>query len=489
MRYYIGIDIGTTSTKAVAFSEQGDIIAKETIGYTITHPQPNYSEQDPDEILEAVVNGIEKITATLQQHNPVLISFSAAMHSLLAVDKNGTPLTHCIIWADNRAGEMAEALRATETGMRFYQLTGVPIHAMSPFCKLLWLKENDSPVFTGTHKFIGIKEYIFFRLFGKYLVDTAIASATGLLNIQSLQWDNEVFAYAGIRTEQVSEVVTATHTEYLTNENKYAADKRLQQVTATAFIIGGSDGALANLGSGATDEHSMAITIGTSSAVRMVTAEVYTDPQMRTFCYHLDGKQYIIGGASNNGAVVLQWLKDTLLQTSETHEQLFAAAAKIEAGCNGLLFIPYILGERAPVWNSNARGVFFGLDVSHTKAHLVRAVLEGVVYSVYSIGRIIMEKRTVTAIHATGGFTQGDLWVQILCDMFNCTVLVSGAVESSAAGAVKLGMEALNIADNWTPKKTKTYTPVPAAQQLYAKHFEKFTRIYDLLKNEMTGKD
>lgn len=489
MDYYIGIDIGTTSTKAVAFSENGDIIAKETIGYAITHPQANCSEQDPNEIFDAVINGIGKIAGTFHKDNAVLISFSAAMHSILAVDKNGNPLTNCIIWADNRASEIAEQLCYTKTGDTFYHKTGVPIHAMSPFCKLLWLKKNSPEIFTAAHKFIGIKEYIFFRLFGNYKVDTAIASATGLLNIHNLQWDKDILDYAGIQPEQLSEVAAATYKEILTAGSKYATDKRLQQVTKSAFVIGGSDGALANLGSGAVNKNSMAITIGTSSAVRMVTTEVYTDEHMRTFCYHLANRSYIIGGASNNGAVVLQWLKDTLLKTTDTHEELFEQASAINAGCNGLLFIPYILGERAPIWNSNAKGIFFGLDITHNKSHLIRSAIEGVVYSVYSIGRILMEKRKVTEIHATGGFTQSPLWLQILCDMFNRTVLVSGAVESSASGAVKIGMEAMGIENKWTPKMTETYQPNALQHQTYLKQFEKFERIYALLKKEMSSKE
>lgn len=487
MNYYIGIDIGTTSTKAVAFSENGDIIAKETIGYPIIHPRPDCSEQYPAEIFEAVINTIDKITQTLNNDQPVLISFSAAMHSMLAVDKTGNPLTNCIIWADNRASELAEKLRATKTGQDFYHTTGVPIHAMSPFCKLLWLKENNADIFTAAYKFIGIKEYIFFRLFGTYHADTAIASATGLLNIHTLQWDKTILDYAGIHSEQLSAVVPGTYKEYIGQESKFISDKRLQRVIKTAFIIGGSDGALANLGSGAVKKESMAITIGTSGAVRMVTTEVYTDEQMRTFCYHLAGDSYIIGGASNNGAVVLQWLKDTLLQTNETHEQLFERAAKIAAGCDGLLFIPYILGERAPVWNSNAKGVFFGLEIMHNKSHLVRSVLEAIVYSVYSIGKILMEKRTVTEIHATGGFTQSHLWLQILCDMFNCKVLVSGAVESSAAGAVKIGMNAMHIEKEWAPQMTDTYQPNVVQHQVYRQQFEKFEHIYALLKTEMSS--
>ena len=367
----------------------------------------------------------------------------------------------------------------------FYHETGVPIHAMSPFCKLIWLKENNPAVFSAAGKFIGIKEYIFFQLFKKYVVDTAIASATGLLNLHSLQWDETILAYAGITTDQLSAVTSTTHKEYLTTGQGYGADNRLQGVLQAAFVIGGSDGGLANLGSGATGKNAMAISIGTSSAVRMVTREVYTDEQMRTFCYHMTGNQYIIGGASNNGAVVLQWLKEQLLETTDSYEQLFERAASVHAGCNGLLFLPYVLGERAPIWNSNARGVFFGLDITHTKAHLVRAVMEGVVYAVFSIGRIIQEERTITEIHATGGFTQSPFWLQMLCDMCNCPVMVSGAVETSAFGAVKLGMEALGIAIDWIPKTTAIYQPNLVQHHIYLEQYKKMEQVYKLLQPEM----
>ena len=428
MDYYIGIDIGTTSTKAVAFSINEEVIAKESIGYAIQHPHTNYSEQDPDEIFEAVINSIGKIAAALNNDKAVLISFSAAMHSILAVDNTGKPLGNCIIWADNRAGNIAAALRETSLGKEFYHATGVPIHAMSPLCKLLWIKENNQAVFQHAYKFIGIKEYIFFRLFGKYIVDTSVASATGLLDIKNLQWNKKILAYVGITEEQLSEVIPATHKEYLNDRNPYASDTRLAAVASTAFIAGGSDGALANLGSGATGDHAMAVTIGTSSAVRIMTGQVHTDEQMRTFCYHLTGNSYIVGGASNNGAVVLQWLKDNLLKTTDSYDQLFSEAATVEAGCNGLLFIPYLLGERAPVWNSDARAVFFGLDITHSRAHLIRAAMEAVVYSVYSIGKILMEKRSITEIHATGGFTQSPLWLRDLVGHFQlyCKRIRSG---------------------------------------------------------------
>jgi len=241
---------------------------------------------------------------------------------------------------------------------------------------------------------------------------------------------------------------------------------------------------LANIGTGAVDKHSMVITIGTSSAARIITDKPVTDPSMRTFCYHAKDNNYIIGGASNNGAVVLQWLAETLLQTHESLPTLFKLAKNIPAGCDGLLFLPYILGERAPIWDSHAKGNFFGLTINHTKAHLVRAVMEAVIYGVYSIGKILMEKNPSVEIYATGGFANSPLWLQILADVSNCRVLVSGSVESSAMGAVVAGMESLNLPPFPANKILSVHEPDAARHEIYKLQFKKFERLYELLKDE-----
>ena len=219
---------------------------------------------------------------------------------------------------------------------------------MSPFCKLLWFRENDALAYAA-HKFIGIKEYIFYRFFEKYIADVAIASATGLLNIHTLQWDDSILEYANIKHSQLSALVMGTHKEQLREGSKYFSDERFKLIKTSAFIAGGSDGALANLGSHAVGENTMAVTIGTSAAARLVSSAVVLDNHSRTFCYYFGRNQYIIGGASSNGGVVMQWLKDTLLQTGDNYDELLQQAEKVDPGCNGLIFIPYILGERAPV--------------------------------------------------------------------------------------------------------------------------------------------
>ncbi len=480
MNYYLGIDIGTTSSKAVAFSESGEVVATYSFAYPMHHPQPGWSEQNPDEIMEAVINSINKVLATLSPDLPLFISFSAAMHSLIAMDEKGKLLTPCIIWADNRADKIAQTLRDSNEGLQIYHASGVPIHSMSPLCKLLWLKEHQPAVFSNAFKFIGIKEYIFYKLFNDFIVDTSVASATGLLNSKTLEWDEEILNFIGIDATRLSKVVSAKSIFYYNN-----SFPGLSVPKQIPFITGASDGALSNLGTGATGSHTMAVTIGTSGAARMVISEPETDNRMRTFCYHLKDNLYIAGGANNNGAVVLQWLKESVLQTNETYDQLYAQAKTIIAGSNELLFLPYILGERAPLWNSNAQGVFFGLTIQHTKAHLLRASLEGVIYSMYSIIKILAEKKEVTELHAAGGFAKSPLWLQILADVSNIKVIVSDTVESSALGAVMLGAEALGIETHFENRIVATYQPVAQSHEMYKNGFKKFECLYELLKGEM----
>jgi gluconokinase len=478
MQYYLGVDIGTTATKAVAISPKGKMIAIETIYYSMQHPQPGWSEQDATEILHTVITCINKLVAALAPQTPAFISFSAAMHSILAVDQESNAITPAIIWADNRAAAVAEELRNTEQGRSFYQHTGVPIHSMSPLCKLLWWKKNEPTILSTTYKFISIKEYVFLKLFGQYLVDTSIASATGLLQLESLQWDEEIVSFIGIRLDQLSPIVATKQVLYYTGSHR-----QLTIPLHTPIVIGGSDGALSNLGTAA--NKNLVVTIGTSGAVRMLVTEPQTDPHMRTFCYHVKDREYIIGGATNNGAVVLQWLKETLLGTEASYEELLGQAQHVSPGSDGLLFLPYLLGERAPIWNAKAKGVFFGLTLQHSKAHLVRACMEGVLFGLYSIGNILFEKQETDVLYATGGFARSELWLQLLADVFNKKVLVSSGVESSALGAVVVGAEALGLEwrmDNATPT---VYHPNAEHHFIYQKSFEKFQRLYELLKEEM----
>jgi gluconokinase len=467
-QFYVGIDIGTTATKAVCFDQSGNVIREFAKSYPMYHPKPDWSIQKPGEILRAVLECIQEITKGIQ---PQFISFSAAMQSIIVVDKSGKPITDVILWADNRAHLLAEELKNSEQGEHFYQKTGIPIHPFSPMTKIVWLKKKDKMSFFKADKFISIKEYIWHQLTGEYVIDSSMASGTGLMNIHTLEWESEILDYLEIQESQLSSIVAPTH------QSQGLLD-------GFHYILGGGDGVLANLGTGAMEKGRLALSIGTSGAVRLPIVEPFIDSQMRTQCYHLMGNQFLKLGAVNNGAIILQWLKESILKTDESFEALFEQAKTIPAGSDGLLFVPYLLGERAPIWDASAQGTLLGIRITHNQAHLIRATLEGILFGLFHITEILLpnpEKRKEITIMASGGFGKSELWLQMVADIFQMNVIVAETIEASAWGAVLIGFTAKGLI---IPKQRtgKTFLPNRDCKEIYEQSFQKFKRIYPVLK-------
>lgn len=455
--YIMGVDIGTTSTKAVLFTKAGEVVSQQSAGYPLNSPTPSIAEQNPDEIFEAVKMVIKQTMSEgmIDPKKLAFISFSSAMHSVIAVNEAGTPLTESMTWADNRSEPYAEKIKKEYNGHDIYLRTGTPIHPMSPLSKILWLKHENKEIFAKTHKFIGIKEYVFFKLFGKYLVDYSIASATGMFNIFNLDWDQGALSVAGITADKLSSLIPTT--DIVKNLDTSLADQ-LGILPETPFVIGASDGVLSNLGVNAIKPGVLAVTIGTSGAIRAVNEKPLTDPKGRTFCYALTENHWVIGGPVNNGGMVLRWVRDQLGSSEmssasqlekDPYDLLTEAAEKVPPGADGLLFHPYMSGERAPLWNANARGSFFGLALNHTREHLIRAVLEGVMFNLYSVLLALQELIGVPkSVQATGGFARSKLWRQIMADIFDQEVTIPESFESSCLGAVVLGMYATGEVDS-----------------------------------------
>jgi len=487
--YFIGLDIGTTSTKAVAFSATGHVVAQHSIGYPILRPQRDHSEQDPDEIVDAVIATIREVQAKAQPFGTLQgISFSAAMHSLMAVDAQGQPLTQVIIWADNRASHLADILKATKEGMAIYHTTGTPIHAMTPLCKLRWLSEHEPELFRKAHKFIGIKEYIFLQIFGEYVVDYSVASATGLLDIHTLNWSEPALHTARVTPAKLSTLVPIFHTQICPD----VWAEKLAIPAQTPFVIGANDGCLANVGSGAITPDRISVTIGTSAAVRIGIAQPWTDVQMRTFCYVLTHDLFIAGGGMNNGGIIAEWLYTNLFPEPGGNDfaRLFNQAQTVSPGSEGLLFLPYLLGERAPVYNAHAKGMYFGITIRHTSAHFIRATLEGIALAVYHTGKALVDQLPdIETLYVGGGFARSEFWVQLLADVYGKKVVITETVESSAYGAVLVGWQALGILDSWSQapaltQTAQTFEPDASRHALYQQQFKKYVRLYEAVKPE-----
>lgn len=498
-KFMIGIDIGTTSTKAVLYRETGEIITEQHQAYPLFTPDTNTAEQDPEEIFQAVLKVIGGVmaTSTIDPEDLSFISFSSAMHSVIAVDDKDVPLTNCITWADNRSAAWAEKIRNEMDGLAIYQRTGTPIHPMSPLCKIAWLEHDRPQIAKKTKKYVGIKSFIFFKLFRQYVVDYSIGSCSGLMNLQALNWDEGALQTAGITEEKLGKLVS-TKEIFQGCDADFA--KTMGILPETPFVIGASDGVLSNIGVNAIRKGEVAVTIGTSGAIRTVLPKPKTDPKGRIFCYALTEDHWVIGGPVNNGGVVLRWLIDELAASEketakrlglDPYDMLTDIAANVSPGSNGLLFHPFLSGERAPLWNANARGSFIGLTLSHKKEHMIRAVLEGVIFNLYTVFLALNEvmDSPVTSLKATGGFAKSKLWRQILADVFDQEVIVPKSYESSCLGAALLGLLAKGEIDSFDVVdemigKTHHHQPIAENTQIYRELMPSFIRISRLLVPE-----
>lgn len=498
--HILGIDIGTTSTKVVLFALDGEIIGQHSIGYPLLSPKADVQEQDPEEIYQAVVQSVKVVVDQYpdQAKGMIGMSFSTVMHSLIVMDDKGNPLTNSITWADRRSAPWVSKIRQQCDAHDLYTRTGTPIHPMSPLVKLMWLRHEKPELFNRGAKFISIKEYVIYRWFETYVVDYSIANATGLFNMAALDWDEEAIALAGVSQSQLSQLVPTTH---ILSPMTSAAAGSMGISADTPVVIGASDGVLANLGVGAIAPDTVAITVGTSGAVRTMLNHPQTDEHERLFCYALTENHWVIGGATNNGGIALRWVRDTLADTEvdtakllkkDAYDLLTEIAATVPAGSEGLIFHPYLAGERAPLWDANARGSFFGLGLDHTKAHIIRAVLEGIVYNLHTILTALQDVAgPAKSIRATGGFAHSALWRQMLADVFDRTVIIPESNEGSCFGAAVLGLYALERIPNLehvTSMISKTHSHSPIAENvecyqkilpLYARLIESFTPLYD----------
>ncbi|MFZ3590745.1 gluconokinase [Bacillus sp. DJP31] len=475
----IGLDIGTTSVKAVAFTKSGHVVAEHERSYPLYTPNPNWVEQDPLEIEQATIAVLHHLieVSKIDSSTILAIGLSSAMHSLICMSNEGEPLSHSITWADGRASKQASQLN--EHSLSLYQSTGTPIHPMSPLVKLMWMKENNFTPYLAASTFVSIKEFILYRWFGCKVVDYAVASATGLFDIHKRTWNQDALKLAGITEDRLFKPVPPT--EVITGLNKAIAHQT-GMPTDIPFVIGASDGSLANLGVGAIDPGEVAITIGTSGAIRQLVAQPKTDALQQTFCYTFTDSMSLIGGPTNNGGIVLQWLKETL-GSHESYEAFLSQAEKVGPGAEGLLFLPYLNGERAPIWNSEVRGNLFGLSLRHKREHIIRAGLEGVIYSVYHVGQALERLAgKPTKLLASGGFARSPLWLQITADVFNQEVQVPVSHQSSAWGAAWVALQGIGEVNTLESIKEcipmqGLYKPNADNHKVYIDMFNMFTEL------------
>jgi gluconokinase len=468
----LGVDLGTTATKVVAAGLDGRLHALAERPYPLTTGPNGEATQDADQVLAAAREALGECVAACAGRTIEALSFSAAMHTLLPLDDAGRPLGPALSWADHRAAGIARKLRAPGgPAAELHRATGTPVHPMSPLVKLAWFAEHEPELHDAARHWVGVKDYVLYRLTGRLATEYSCASGTGLMDIHRLVWHEPALALAGITADRLPELLAPT--DVLALERAEAG-----LPAGLPVVAGGADGPLANLGTGATRPGMAALSLGTSGALRAVRDAPGVDERGRLFCYAMADGLWVVGGAISNGGVVGAWAADTF--GVPVHQLLDEADTADPAG---LLALPYLLGERAPWWDPDPRAVLLGLRREHGRAAITRAMVEGVGQQLALVAESVEH---LTEIRATGGAFRSPVWGHVVAAALDRPLAMTGDEGGSGLGAALLGWRGIgalgslaDVADLIVPTETLAPEPDLAARLAAARPL--VTRAHDAL--------
>jgi len=444
-RVVIGLDVGTTAAKVSAFALGGGWRTSAVHEYPLQQPRPGWEVQDPEVIWRAVRTGLAELAGLLAGADLVGIGVSTAMHGLIGLDAGHRPITPLLTWADSRAAAQAMRLRDTELGRRLHRTSGTPIHSMAHLTKLMWFAEQDSDTAGRAAWWVGLKDFILLQLTGELVTEISNASGTGLLDLATGDWNDEALDVAGVRREQLPPVRATTDALPLLDE--IADDARLPR--GTPVVLGAGDGPLGNLGVGALEPGVVGLSMGTSGAVRMITERPYVDSGGKLFCYALAEGAWVIGGAISNGGIVVRWGGDTFgadfadAPGGNPDGMLLELAREVPIGADGLIMLPFLMAERAPLWDPTIPGAFLGVRRSHRREHFVRAAVEGVAMMLSTVVDELDRVTPIRQVRATGGVFRSTVWRDVLAAALGKPLVVTDGAEGTALGAAALALYGL----------------------------------------------
>ncbi len=444
--HLISIDIGTTLTKVVLYRHGEGIIGLETEQVNTYYPKPGWAEQDPEEVFQTVL----RITQRLVQRTNVpprsiaAIVFTGILQSLVPIDKTGHALRRASTWADRRSQKQNEELMRNLDLDEVKHRTGCTLHPMYFPSRLAWIKENTPNIFQHADKFISIKEYIIARLFGTYQIDYSIASGSGIWNMHTLDWDIDLLSEIGLTSQRFSECIEPTTVLPVGLRREFA--DRLGLMEGTPGIIGSFDGGQSHLGSIGISNDRMSLTVGTSAALRKNIKNPQVISGTEAWCYYLADGQWLQGGVVHNAGNALRWFADNLMNPTTPLEATFLEmnrmAKETPPGADGLYFLPLFGGDRCPHYRPDARGSILGLTFSHGRAHMVRALMEGLSYQLFSVYRMLTLDAEPDLV-VTGGILKSPVWLSIISDLFGKFLYLPSVEEATAWGGVLIGLRAI----------------------------------------------
>ena len=490
MSYLLGIDASTTSVKALLINDSGDVVGVGNTELPFSTPQPLWSEQDPADWWRGVVSSIQQVQETtgVDGERIVAVGLTGQMHGLTLLDDAGKALRPAILWNDQRTGAQCDEIRRRLGKTHLIEITGNDALAGFTAPKILWVRENEPELYKRAAHVLLPKDYVRLKLTGVYATDRAGAAGTLLVDIKTRDWSAEVLDALEIPVDWLPKTHEGPE---VTGHVSPQAAQATGLKAGTPVVGGGGDQAAQAVGVGAVQPGIVALTLGTSGVVFASTDQPFIEPEGRlhAFCHAAPNRWHLMG-VMLSAAGSLRWYRDTLAPDVE-FDTLLAPAAKVPPGSEGLLFLPYLTGERTPHPDPLARGAFVGLTVRHNQTHLTRAVLEGVAYGLRDSFELIKAAglSEITQVRASGGGARSPLWRQILADVFGVELVTVNTTEGAAYGAALLaGVGAgiwpdVDTACQATVRQTGVTSPAPETVTRYDQGYALYRRLYPALKD------
>lgn len=439
MTLLLGIDLSTTGAKALLIDPKGQVVSSATTPLNLSSPYPLWSEQEPREWWEATVNSIREAlaAANVSSENVAAIGLTGQMHGLVVLDEQGEVLRPAILWNDQRCGAECDEIRSRVTLKRLVQITGNDALTGFTAPKILWLEGHEPEIYRRIRHVLLPKDYIRYKLTGALAMDKADGSGTMLFDLRERAWSPEILKALNIAPEWLPPTFEGPET---TSEVKREAAELTGLRAGTPVVAGGGDQSAQAVGVGVVRPGTMAVTLGTSGVVFAATESPLIEPagRLHAFCHAVPGRWHLMG-VMLSAAGSLQWYRDTLAP-DKNFAQLVDEASEVPAGSDGLLFLPYLTGERTPHPDPLARGAWVGLTSRHGQAHLTRSVLEGVAFGLKDMFCLMKDVGlgSVSQIRISGGGAKSSLWRQIIADVLAAELITVNTTEGAAYGAALL---------------------------------------------------
>ena len=495
-QYIIAHDIGTSGNKASLFSTDGRLMGSRVHAYDVHYFNGTWAEQNALDWWNAVCRTTKELIAEtgIDPGQIGAVSFSGQMMGCLCVDRQGNPLRNAIIWADQRALKQARQIEEHISQQDFYHIVGHRNTASYGVQKLMWIRDNEPEIYRETYKTLNAKDFIVYKLTGKFYTEYSDANSMDCFDLNRLTWSDELISYAGIDGDKLPEVKPSV---FVAGGVTKEAAGQTGLAEGTPVVLGAGDGVTANVGAGSIRPGKTYSCMGTSAWITTTSEKPIYDPQMRSVTWaHAIPGLYAPNGTMQTAGGAYSWLKNTIcldetrtaeLKGVSPYDLINEEIEKSVPGSNGVLFLPYLLGERAPRWNADAKGSFLGLKAETTRADLLRSVLEGVTMNLAIVLDILKTQVEIDEIMVVGGGAKGRVWRQIMADVYNTRITVPAVLEEAGSmGAAVIGGVGAGIYRDFDAidrflEAVDVQEPDPAAAEAYRPVRELFDNCYRVL--------